>query len=62
MNNMDDLINRLEIYRLEHRISQQKLSEMLGVTCATVNRWFKGHTSPNKIQTYQIEKLLKELE
>ncbi|MBR2921974.1 MAG: helix-turn-helix transcriptional regulator [Elusimicrobiaceae bacterium] len=59
---MNELINKLEIYRLEHRISQKKLSEMLGVTCATVNRWFKGHTSPNKIQAYQIEKLLKEQE
>lgn len=57
---MNELITRLEIYRLEHKISQKKLSEILGVTCATVNRWFKGRTCPNKIQTYQIEKLLKE--
>ena len=56
---MNTLINQLEIYRLEHKISQKKLAEMLGVTCATVNRWFKGHTSPNPIQAYQIEKLLK---
>jgi len=53
------LTNRLEQFRLENKISQKKLAEMLGVTFATVNRWFNGWTVPNKIQTYHIEKLLK---
>ena len=35
------------------------LAEMLGVTFATVNRWFNGHNVPNQIQTYHIKKLLK---
>lgn len=55
---MNDLISRLEIYRLENRISQERLAEKLGVTHATVSRWFNGHSNPNKIQTYHIEKLL----
>jgi transcriptional regulator with XRE-family HTH domain len=57
-----DLIKKLEIYRLENRISQQKLAEMLGVSFATVNRWFNGKTKPNKIQEYHIKKLLKKKE
>ena len=55
---MEDLIRRLENYRLEHRISQVKLAELLQVTHATVNRWLNGHSSPSKIQVYHIEKLL----
>jgi transcriptional regulator with XRE-family HTH domain len=55
-----DLIKRLETYRLEHKITQQKLAKMLGVSFFTVNRWFNGKTKkPNKIQRYHIEKLLR---
>jgi len=53
------LIRQLELYRLENKITQAKLAEMLGVAYETVNRWFTGKTSPNKIQTFHIEKLLK---
>ncbi|RKX22165.1 MAG: transcriptional regulator [Candidatus Zixiibacteriota bacterium] len=54
-----ELIKRLEKYRLENRISQEELAKILGVAFSTVNRWFNGHFKPNKIQTYHIEKLLK---
>lgn len=57
---MDDLIKKLEIYRMENRISQKKLAEMLSVTFSTVNRWFNGKTKPNKVQRYHINKLLKD--
>ena len=53
-----DLIKRLEEYRLKKRITQERLAEMLGVSFATVNRWFNGKTKPNKIQEYHIKKLL----
>jgi transcriptional regulator with XRE-family HTH domain len=53
------IIKQLEEYRLENRLSQEKLAEILGVSFATVNRWFNGRTVPNKMQTYHIEKLLK---
>lgn len=53
-----DLIERLETYRLENRISQQEIAKKLGVAFATVNRWLNGKTKPNKIQSYHIEKLL----
>jgi len=56
---MPDLIKRLETYRLENKISQEGLSEKLGVAFSTVNRWFNGKSKPNKIQSYHIEKLLK---
>ena len=39
---MSKLIKKLEDYRLEHKISQTKLAETLGVTFVTVNRWFNG--------------------
>lgn len=55
---MKDLIRQLEEFRLENRISQEKLAEMLQISFVTVNRWFNGHQSPNKIQAYQIKKLL----
>jgi transcriptional regulator with XRE-family HTH domain len=54
-----DLIKQLEKYRLEHRITQQALAKQLGVAFCTVNRWLNGKTKPNKIQEYQIRKLLK---
>jgi transcriptional regulator with XRE-family HTH domain len=54
-----DLIKRLEIYRLENKIPQEKLAERLGVAFSTVNRWINGKAKPNKIQSYHIEKLLK---
>ncbi|XTP69267.1 helix-turn-helix protein [Parelusimicrobium proximum] len=52
------IIQELEQYRLENKLSQAKLAEILGVSFLTVNRWFNDHTKPNKIQTYHIKKLL----
>lgn len=52
------LIEQLERFRLERRITQTELAEMLGVKFVTVSRWLNGHHMPNKIQTYHIEKLL----
>lgn len=54
----EDLLQKLEEFRLENRISQQKLAEMLGVSYVSVNRWLNGHAKPNKIQVYHIKKLL----
>jgi len=54
---MIELLEKLEIYRLENKLSQRKLAEKLGVAYNTVNRWFTGRNEPNKIQTYQIKKL-----
>lgn len=54
-----NLIKRLETYRLENKITQEKLAKKLGVAFATVNRWFTGKTKPNKIQIYHIEKLVR---
>lgn len=57
-----DPIRRLEIYRLESKISQQQLAEQLGVAYSTVNRWLNARTRPNQIQAYHIQKLLNESE
>jgi transcriptional regulator with XRE-family HTH domain len=54
-----NIIQELEKYRLENKISQAKIAVMLGVTFATVNRWLKGHSTPSKIQAYHIEKLIR---
>ena len=56
---MNDLIDKLEVYRLENKISQQELAEKLGVAFSTVNRWLNGKSKPSKIQSYHIKKLLK---
>ena len=55
---MIELLEKLELYRLENKISQIKLAERLGVSTNTVNRWFTNRNEPNKIQTYHIKKLL----
>jgi len=54
-----DIIKKLEIYRLENKVTQEKLAEDLGVAFSTVNRWFNGRNVPSQIQQYQIEKYLK---
>lgn len=56
---MTTLIQRLEAYRLEHKIPQQELAKQLGVAFSTVNRWLTGKSKPNKIQSYHIEKLIR---
>lgn len=53
-----DLIKKLEIYRLENKISQEDLADKLGVAFSTVNRWLNGKAKPNKIQEYHIKKML----
>jgi transcriptional regulator with XRE-family HTH domain len=57
MQNMQ-IVKQLENYRLENRVSLQKLAEQLGVSFSTVSRWFGGKTKPSKIQQYHIEKFL----
>lgn len=56
---LDMLIKRLEEYRLENKLSQEKLADKLDVAFTTVNRWLNAKTKPSRIQRYQIEKLLK---
>ncbi len=51
-------MDQLEEYRLENRITQTELAELLGVAFVTVSRWLNGHTYPHKIQEYHIKKLL----
>ena len=55
---MIELLEKLELYRLENKISQRKLAQRLGVSNNTVNRWFTDRNKPNKIQAYHIKKLL----
>jgi transcriptional regulator with XRE-family HTH domain len=55
---MKNIVKELEKYRLENRISQQKLAFELDVAFCTVNRWFKNRNEPNQIQEYHINKLL----
>jgi transcriptional regulator with XRE-family HTH domain len=55
-----DIVKRLEIYRLENKITQDDLSKSLDVAFSTVNRWFNGKSKPSKIQVYHITKLLRE--
>ena len=54
-----DIVRQLELYRLENRVTQEKLANELGVNFSTVSRWLNGKTRPNKIQQYHIEKFLK---
>lgn len=53
-----DIVKKLEIYRLENKITQEELAKELDVAFSTVNRWFNDRTVPGKIQQYHIEKFL----
>ena len=53
-----DIVKQLEKYRLENRVSLQKLADELRVSFSTVSRWFGGKTKPSKVQQYHIEKFL----
>ena len=55
----DNLIKKLEQYRLKNRIPQQQLADEIGVVFSTVSRWLNGKTKPNKIQQYHIENFLR---
>ena len=58
MHNMQ-IVKQLETFRLENRVSLQKLADDLCVSFSTISRWFSGKTKPSKIQQYHIEKFLK---
>ena len=51
---------RLDSFRLEHKITQKQLADELDVAFSTVNRWLNGKAHPNKIQSYHIEKLIRQ--
>lgn len=53
-----DLTDKLIIYRLKNKISQQKLANQLDVSFSTVNRWLNSKSIPNQINRYQIKNLL----
>lgn len=53
-----DIVKQLEKYRLENRVSLQKLADELRVSFSTVSRWFSEKTKPSKVQQYHIEKFL----
>jgi len=57
-----DIVKKLELYRLENKITQQDLAKELGVAFSTVSRWFNGKTVPSKIQQYHIGKFLRKKE
>jgi len=59
MRYMIAIVKKLEHYRLKHKITQEQLARMLGVSFCTVNRWENMKTKPNKIQTFHIQELLR---
>ncbi len=54
----DDLMDQLNTYRLENKLTQTQLAEKLEVTFQTVNRWLNRRMRPRPIQEYQIKKLI----
>ena len=53
-----DLIDRLNTYRLENKLTQEQLAKKLAVTFQTVNRWLNRRMKPRAIQEHQIKKLI----
>jgi transcriptional regulator with XRE-family HTH domain len=58
MQSVMDIIEQLEKYRFEKKLSQEEIAERLGVAFSTVNRWFNRKSSPRKMQNYHIQKLI----
>ncbi|OGF48275.1 MAG: hypothetical protein A2452_12185 [Candidatus Firestonebacteria bacterium RIFOXYC2_FULL_39_67] len=56
------IIAQLQQYCLEKKMTQKELAKRLGVTLVSVNRWFNKRSSPNKLQVYQIQKILGQTE
>ena len=54
-----DLIDRVNTYRLERKLSQVQLAEWLGDTFQIVNRWLNRRVTPSQIQEFQIRKLVR---
>ena len=54
-----DLLDQLEEYRLENKISQRKLAKILAAHYTTTNKWLTRDNKPNKIQERQIKKSIK---
>ena len=55
---MDNILKKLEKYRLEHGLSQTALAKKVGVSFQTINRWLNGHVRPNRLQIEKIQKFL----
>ncbi|OGS28257.1 MAG: hypothetical protein A2297_10185 [Elusimicrobia bacterium RIFOXYB2_FULL_48_7] len=56
-----DIIKELEHYRLEHRLTQAKLAEKLGVKLLTVQRWLNNSIKPGIINEHRIKIILEEI-
>jgi len=47
----------IERHRLEHRLSQREISEVVGCTPKTIGNWENSVGSPNPIQVEKLRKL-----
>ena len=52
------LIEKLEEVMYDKFFTQEQLAKRLYVRFATVNRWFNGHTLPNKRSSFKIRKFI----
>ena len=55
----DDLIARLQRYRLEKQLTQAELAKRLGIARVTLSRWLNGHVLPRDLERYRAERLLR---
>lgn len=54
-----DLVNIIELYRLDKALSVKALSDLLKVNSGTIRHWEEGVSLPNKVQCYKISKITK---
>lgn len=55
---LEAMLDDLERYRLDHKISQEVLAAKLGVSHSTLHRWYHSDVVPNLINRHSIIKLL----
>lgn len=58
MINKSDIVGKLNLHRLEHKLTQVEIAKLLNVSFQTVNRWINRKVKPSQLQEHQIKKLL----
>lgn len=54
------VIEDLVTYKLNNRLTDAQLSEMIGIPLSTINAWIRGARIPSLVATKIVEDFLKE--
>jgi len=55
---LKDVGRRIQTIRLESKLSQEELADLVGVDQSTVSHWESGHHSPDVLQVIRLLRAL----